>query len=72
MEEEASLAASTNLVIAATTCTLLFSVLEMAVYFLYNRKVSISCGHKTEHCTACLVPPLDQDPAERALWDGFW
>ena len=39
-EEEASLSASNTLVITATVCMILFSILEVVFYRLYNRKVS--------------------------------
>merc|ERR1719412_830557 len=37
-EEEASLSASNTLVITATVCMIVFSILEVAFYRLYNRK----------------------------------
>ena len=39
-EEEASLSASNTLVISATVCMIVFSILEIVFYRLYNRKVS--------------------------------
>ena len=39
-EEEASLSASNTLVITATVCMIVFSILEIVFYRLYNRKVS--------------------------------
>ena len=41
-EEEASLTSATTLVITATTCIIAFSILEVALYLLYNRVVSIT------------------------------
>ena len=41
-EEEASLASATTLVITATTCIIAFSILEVALYLLYSRVVSIT------------------------------
>ena len=45
-EEEASLSASNTLVITATIAIILCSVLEVALYRLYNRKVDL---HLTYH-----------------------
>ena len=41
-EEEASLSASNTLVITMTVCMIVFSILEVALYLLYNRKVQIN------------------------------
>ena len=41
-EEEASLSASNTLVITATIAIILCSVLEVALYRLYNRKVDLT------------------------------
>ena len=38
-EEEASLSASNTLVITATVCMIVVSILEIVFYRLYNRKV---------------------------------
>ena len=40
-EEEASLSASNTLVITATIAMIVFSVLEVTLYRLYNRKVDL-------------------------------
>ena len=45
-EEEDSLASATTLVITATTCIITFSILEVALYLLYNRLVSITLNCK--------------------------
>ena len=42
-EEEISLSASNTLVTAATLAMIVFSILEVILYRLYNRKVCTSC-----------------------------
>ena len=44
-EEEASLSASNPLVITATIAIIVCSVLEVALYRLYNRKVALHLTH---------------------------
>ena len=44
-EEEASLSASNTLVITATIAIIVCSVLEVALYRLYNRKVIYTLAH---------------------------
>ena len=41
-EEEASLSASNTLVITMTVAMIVFSILEVALYLLYNRKVQLN------------------------------
>ena len=62
-EEEASLSASNTLVITMTVCMIVFSILEGALYLLYNRKV-----HRIDirymyyvPTTTFLVPPVDKN-----------
>ena len=46
-EEDRSYENSHKLMIATTVCMISFLVLEIAFYFLYNRKVKAKCHLKT-------------------------
>ena len=46
-QEDESYTNIPNLIIVVTVCTILFSVGEVAMYFLYNFKVSFIVGSET-------------------------
>ena len=63
-EEEASLSASNTLVITATIAMIVCSVLEVALYRLYNRKVDLHLTYPCKLLDIILfitVPPMGED-----------
>ena len=62
-EEEASLSASNTLVITATIAIIVCSVLEVALYRLYNRKVHSSLFHNSNYKLKFIfaVPSMGED-----------
>ena len=62
-EEEASLSASNTLVITATIAIIVCSVLEVALYRLYNRKVDLHLTYPEllDMILFITVPPMGED-----------
>ena len=54
-QEEDSLANSNTLMITVTVCMIVFSVLEVALYLLYNRMVSFSNLHISFYIILILI-----------------